>query len=202
MLESLWAYKASMETDYRSVLLGEAQFMLFQDEAGYFVSMDDVPALICGDDPYAESRDFTVVDMDGYGRDEVLVQVYGNSADSLGYLLLRQENGMICGTVFNASHHWSNSWFYNLKTDGTFFCYDSADSWESISKLFFTVGGGTGIYGLTVLRNNPDYDLERFMSIQKEVAQEEDWLAAVQAQREKPDAVWYDFNVENITAVF
>ena len=201
MLESLKVYKASMEASFQSVLLGKSQFMLFQDEAGYLLSIDDIPAMIYPNDPYVKFWDFTVVDMDGYGRDEVLVRAYGISGDSLGYLLLRQENGMICGTVFNARNNWSNRWFYNLKADGTFFCFDSADSWESVSKLFFTVGGGTGIYGLTVIRNNPSYDLERFMTIQKEVTQEEDWLAAIQAQSEKPNAVWYEFNAENINAV-
>ena len=202
MLESLWAYKASMETDYRSVLLGEAQFMLFQDEAGYFVSMDDVPALIHEDDSYTQFWDFTVVDMDGDGVDEVLVKAYGITLDSLGYLLLHQEKGAVYGTIYNAHNNWSNCWFYDLKTDGTFVCYDPADNWESVSKLFFTAGGGTGIYGLTVIRNNPDYDLESFMTIQKEVTREEDWKAAVDAQQEKPDARWYEFNEATIADVF
>ena len=202
MVESLWEFKASMEANYPSVLLGQSQFILLQDEAGQYYSMDDVPALICGDDPYAKIWSFAAVDMDGDGADEVLVQAYGNSADSLGYLLLRQENGAVCGTIFNARNNWSNCWFYSLKADGTFECYDPADRWESVSKLFFTAGGGVGIYGLTVIRNDPDYDLESFMSVRKEAAREEDWLAAVQAQREKADVEWYDFNTENITTVF
>ena len=202
MLESLRTYKASMETDYRSVLLGETQFMLFQDEAGYFVSMDDVAALIHEDDSYTQFWDFTVVDVDGDGVDEVLVKAYGVTLDSLGYLLLHQENGAVYGTIYNARNNWSNCWFYDLKTDGTFVCYDPADNWESVSKLFFTAGGGAGIYGLTVIRNNPDYDLESFMTIQKEVTLEEDWLAALEAQREKPDARWYEFNAATISDVF
>ena len=206
MLESLRAYKADMEvgTTYQSVLLGKAQFMLIQDDAGYYVGIDDVPALICGeDDTYAKIWDFAVVDMDGDGREEVLARVFGVTFDNSGYLLLRRlENGTILGAIFNAHNNWSNRWFYDLKTDGTFECQGVLDSWHSISKLFFTDGFGTGIYGLTVIRGYPDFDLESFMTIQKEITREEDWWAAVEAQKEKPDAVWYEFNAENIAEVF
>ena len=202
MLESLRAYQSVMEASYRSVLLGTSTFVLFQDEAGYFLSIDDVPALICQDDPYAMVNGFAVVDMDGDGSDEVLVWVCGISGDTSGYLLLHRENGAIYGTVFNAHNNWSNRWFNDLKTDGTFECSDILDRWSSVSKLFFTAGSGTGIYGLTVIRNDPDYDLESFMTIQNEVAQEEDWQAAVQAQREKPDAMWYELNEATINDVF
>ena len=201
-LESLRAYQASMEASYRSVLLGKSQFILIQDEAGYLYSIEDVPALICGDDPYARIWIFAVVDMDGDGTDEVMVQACGVAGDSSGYLLLRQENGVVYGTIFNAHNNWSNRWFWNLKADGTFACSDILDSWSSISKLYFTAGGGTGVYGLTVIRNNPDYDLGSIMAIQNEVTREEDWLAALESQEKKPDAVWYDFNEENITAVW
>ena len=203
MLENLREYKASMEPNYQSVLLGQSQFLLMQDEAGYFLSMDDVPALICGDDPYAQIWSFAVVDMDGDGTDEVLVWACGISGDASGYLLLRQENGTVYGAVFNAHNNWSNRWFNDLKTDGTFECEDILDRWSSVSKLFFTPRGGVGIYGLTVIRDDPDYNLESFMSIQNEVAREEDWLAAVEAQREKPGVEWYDFNnEESIAALF
>ena len=205
MLESLRAYKEAMEvgTSYPSVLLGKSQFMLIQDDAGYYVSIDDVPALISKDDPYVKISDFTVVDMDGDGTDEVLVWVCGVTTDFSGYLLLRRmENGAIIGTIFNAHNNWSNRWFDGLKTDGTFECNDVVDRWHSVSKLFFTDGFGVGIYGLTVVRNDPDFNLESFMEIQKEVTREMDWWAAVEAQKEKPDAVWFEFNEENIADVF
>ena len=203
MLENLREYQASMEPNYPSVLLGQSQFMLFQDESGYFLSMDDVPALICADDdPQVKITSFTVVDMDGDGMDEVLVWVCGKYGDNSGYLLLRQENGAVYGTIFNAHNNWSNRWFIDLKTDGTFECQDVLDRWYSISKLSFTARGGVGISGLTVTRNDPDYDLESFMTIQKEVAREKDWQAALEAQNGKPGAAWYEFNTENIVGVF
>lgn len=205
LLENLRTFQASMEIakDYPSVLLGKSKFVLYQDEqTSSLASIDDVPALISKDDPYVKISDFTVVDMDGDGTDDVLVWVCGVTTDFSGYLLLRQENGTIYGTIFDAHNHWSNRWFSDLKTDGTFECHDVVDRWHSISKLFFTAGGGTGIYGLTVIRNDPDYDLESFMAVQKEVTREKDWWAAVDAQKEKPDAVWYEFNEENIAEVF
>lgn len=205
LLENLRTFQASMEIakDYPSVLLGKSKFVLYQDEqTSSLASIDDVPALISRDDPYVKISDFTVVDMDGDGTDEVLVWVCGVTTDFSGYLLLRQENGTIYGTLFSAHNHWSNRWFSDLKTDGTFECHDVVDRWHSISKLFFTAGGGTGIYGLTVIQNDPDYDLESFMTVQKEVTREKDWWEAVDAQKEKPDAVWYEFNEENIAEVF
>ena len=205
LLENLRTFQASMEIakDYPSVLLGKSKFVLYQDEqTSSLARIDDVPALISKDDPYVKISNFTVVDMDGDGTDEVLVWVCGITTDFSGYLLLRQENWTIYGTIFDAHNNWSNRWFDDLKTDGTFECHDVLDRWHSISKLFFTVGGGTGIYGLTVIRNDPDYDLESFMTVQKEVTREEDWWAAVDAQKEKPDAVWYEFNKENIIAAF
>ena len=206
LLETLRAFQGYMEavnTSYQSILLGKSKFVLYQDEqTSSFVSIDDVPALIYEDDPYVKIWDFAVVDMDGDGTDEVLVWVCGVTTDFSGYLLLREENGTFYGTIFNAHNNWSNRWFGDLKTDGTFDCNDVVDRWHNISKLYFTPRGGAGIYGLTVIRNDPDYDLESFMEIQKEVTREKDWWAAKETQKGKPDAVWYEFNEENIADVF
>ena len=205
LLENLQNFQAAMEVrgdgdgGYASVLLGRSKFVLYRNEPS--VGIGDVPGLF-NDDPYTKIWRFAVVDMDGDGTDEVLLYVCGVAGDMGGYLLLYQEDGQIHGAIFNARNNWSNRWFSNLKTDGTFECQGIMESWESVSKLFFTAGGGTGIYGLTVIRNDPDFDLESFMAIQNEITREDDWWAAVEAQKEKPDAVWYDFNEENIYDVF
>ena len=199
-LRSFQEYMEVANTSYPSILLGKSSFILSGD--GSSVGIGDVPALISEADPDVEITSFTVLDMDGDGTDEVLVRLVGYSTDTSGYLLLREENGTIYGTIFNANNNWSNRWFNDLKTDGTFECGDVVGRWVSVSKLFYTAGGGTGIYGLTVFRYDPDYDLERFMVVQKEVTREEDLWAAMEAQKEKPDAVWYEFHDKNIADVF
>ena len=182
---------------YQEVLLGNRKIILHPDQPP--VMLDDVLSEFDPDDPYMKYWSFTKVNIDGGDTlDEILIHACGISGDTRGYLLLWQKGGEVYGEAFT-TEGWRNRWFQNLKTDGTFECTDSlgGEWWRSVSCLRRT-GGRWALYGLGVYKK-ADYD-DSFMTLLGDGTREEYELAAA-TQKEKYDAVWYDFTPENIKTV-
>ena len=199
----------NVTNQYYSVLLGMSDFTLrvprWNDEGvteERSANIADVPDAFDPYDDYMKLWNFAVVDMDGDGADEVLVYACGVAGDMGGYLLLDDwGDGNIRGTVFNAGNHWSNRWFQDLKTDGTFQCSDATGvGWYSVSTLSFQADGVIAKDDLARAESpNHGESFDSFFVNHQEATREE-FEAVLAEQDAKPDAVWYDFTPENLVA--
>lgn len=213
LLDNLRAFERHMTgnvtNQYYSVLLGMSDFTLrvprWNDEGvteERSANIADVPDAFDPYDDYMKLWNFAVVDMDGDGADEVLVYACGVAGDMGGYLLLDDwGDGNIRGTVFNAGNHWSNRWFQDLKTDGTFQCSDATGvGWYSVSTLSFQADGVIAKDDLARAESpNHGESFDSFFVNHQEATREE-FEAVLAEQDAKPDAVWYDFTPENLVA--
>lgn len=129
---------APSEGMLQDVLLGSAPFLYWAEgaEAPVSMSVSEVPALFSPYSAYAQLYQFAVLDLDGDGAEEVVLQTSDVANDMGGYLILRQEHGAVCG--------YPSGWrtFWSLKTDGTFVYSHPAGSEEGTAAVRFT---GTGM---------------------------------------------------------
>ncbi len=209
LLENLRDYQASMEGvvehNYWMVLMGHSDFTLRAhngdneavDERS--ANIADIPEILDPYDDYMKLWNFAVVDMDGDGANEVLVYGCGVSGDMSGYLLLHQMEGRVYGLLLDSAVS-AKHWFGDLKTDGTFECYDpTGTAWTSITRLKFR-GERYIIDDLAFASSSNHEEYDDFLVNHQEATKAE-FEAVLAAQDAKPDAVWYDFTEENINVV-
>jgi len=183
---------------FRSALLGEGerQILCYLDgEASpRSVNITEVPDIFSLDSEYAAVWQFSVVDLDGDGQSETVLQVIDAAGDMGGFLVLRWEDGGVYG------YPRSYREFESLKTDGTYgfsnpmgtewgVCTVSFDRKEySVQPIF---SGRTDSSGQEV-----------GYSVYGQPGTEEEYNAAADQQAKKPDAAWYEFTDENIRRIF
>ena len=186
---------------FADVLRGEATFLLHENEPP--ITLADVPAILDPYDSYMSPLRYTVLDLSGDRTPEVVVYVLGTAGDMAGYLLLWDEGGQIRGELFD-HHGWRNRWFDDLKADGTFLCSDALGvGWSSISRLRYTSADGWTLYSDAVYRSPESpygaiklEDLESLMFVERDCSEEE-FQEALELQRAKPDASWYELPLED-----
>lgn len=182
----------------RAILQGKAGFYYeaeFLGEPNTFLTIHDVPALMDPDDYYGtQIQDFAAADLDGDGKEEVILWVCGVANDAGGYLVLHQEDNTVYGYTA-----WYRS-FQNLKTDGTY-SYSAGGPLEGIvSKTTFTTSSLT-TEPFAYSDFDGDWDNITYF-VNNEQVTEEQFLAAFDRQNAKPDAEWYEFTDANIEAAF
>lgn len=183
------------ESVFKAVLLGDAQFSYVSDGNTETIDITDIPSIFDAYDPSMKIWNFSVVDLDRDGEEEVILFVNGVAGDMGGKIIFHQIGDKVYGYKSN------NRIFEELKTDGTFGFSDPTGVAEGgigaitdFSELGYTIDKisyGTGTYegwNTFVVDHHP--------------ATEEEYFDAVTIQNEKPDAEWYDFSNENINAVF
>lgn len=174
--------------NYKAVLLGESRFFYCSDGM-------DMPALFDSDDPFVKIVEFTVVDLNGDGEDEVILFVVGAAGDMGGKVILHQIGGEVYGyTTDNRS-------LVDLKIDGTYSYSDPTGAAEAgiaavigFSETECTVDKITYATGT--------YEGWDTFVANHQSATEEEYLDAVFQQDQKQNAEWLDFTDENINAVF
>lgn len=184
---------ASPETVYQDVLLGNASFLYWAEGAEEPVSrmVAEVPALFSPYSDYAQIGQFAVLDLDGDGTTEVVLWVTDVANDMGGYLVLHQEGGRIYGYP----SHWRTFW--NLKTDGTFeYSYPAGNEGGAASVRF--TGAGMEL-DKRICGQGRQFEFTTFLVDGRPVSEAE-YNAAWDAQDQKPDAVWYPWNEDNIRA--
>ena len=162
---------------YRSVLLGETQIVLYKDGESSQITIEEVPAVFSPNSEYAKIDRFSIVDLDGDGESEAVLQVIDVAGDMGGFLVLHREGGEVRG------YPRSYREFESLKTDGTYgFTSPTGMEWG------ICTGGFSG----------KEYTPKTLVSGKDE----EEYNAAMAEQGQKPDAVWYEFTDENIERAF
>lgn len=181
--------------DFKDILLGDAPFLYVSEDAVESKSIHDVPALFDPYDDYIKIWDFAVQDLDGDGKAEVIFTVVGVSNDMGGHLILHQADGKVYGYPANFRT------MADLKADGTF-CY--SDPTGAIESGICSISGftETGITINKITYGQGTYEGFDTFVVNQQSATEEEFGTAQNAQREKPDAEWYDFTTENIKAAF
>lgn len=186
---------------YRAVLQGEAELLLVGEtaEAGSFaaepVPVDRIPHIFSPYSDYTQFGQFSVLDLDGDGTQEVVVQSIDVAGDMGGYLVLHRQEDEVYGFLFDWRSFWS------LKTDGSFeYSSPTGLAW-AVGRVQF--GPGSCDYALPMYTGATDYTYEEIeYTVNGQPAGEEEYNAAVEAQNAKPDAVWYEFSEEGFGQAF
>ena len=117
--------------DYYAVLTGQKQLQYYSQQSDLVKTVDivHVPDLFSPSSENAKIDRFAVIDMDGDGEQEVLLQITDVAGDMGGYLLLRREQGEVHG------YDGSYKTFNMLKADGTFTYISLAIPVSGIARL-------------------------------------------------------------------
>lgn len=191
------AASKTADADYRDILLENAKFLYVSAGTAEPKRVSDVPALFDPDDDYMKIWTFAAQDLDGDGNAEVILSVQGISGDTGGSLILHQIGGKIYG--YSAGNHELMS----LKVDGRFDYTEPATVFEigigsidSFTETGYTIDKITygRVYALT-----SNYD---DCVVDHRTASAEEFIAAINAHNQRPDAMWYEFTEENIKEVF
>lgn len=184
-----------INTDFREILQGDAQFLYVSEEAIESKNIYDVPALFDPNDAYMKIWAFAVLDLDGDGNTEVILSVYGAAGDMGGSLILHQIDGRVYSYTANYRA------LEDLKADGTYSYSDPTGVVEGgiCSIADFTETGYT-IDKITY--GHGTYEGWDTFIVNHRSATEEEFQAARNEQAKKSDATWYDFTAENITFSF
>ena len=179
---------------YRGVLFGQDSFLYMDGEnAPASLEISQVPALFSPDSSYAAVGWFTVLDLDGDGTEETVLQITDAANDMGGYLVLRCQEEVVLG--------YPSGWrtFWDLKTDGTFFYSQAGGSEDGLASIRFTEDGlvlDKHLYGTGDWFRFYDFYLDG------QAISKEEYDLALLEQDEKPDAQWHEFTPERIDALF
>ena len=134
---------------------------------------------------------FTVLDMDGDGVTEVVVELTEWEA----FVVLISGGESVSGSEF------SYRGMLDLKDDGTF-TYSSGAMDNGVAVLSIRSGGTDelqmGYLPLAECRSEDDGSVSFWLDGGAERTDEADYQAYITAQSAKLDAIWYDFTEENI----
>ena len=183
------------ENIFKSVLLGDTEFIYVHDGNSENKNITDVPAIF---DPYDSDMkiwEFTVVDLDGDGEKEVILFVVGVAGDMGGRMIFHQIGDKIYG------YKTDYRTLIELKTDGTF---DFSDPSGLVEGGFGTISDFSE-RGYTIDKISyatGTYEGWDTFVVDHQPATEEEYSDAAAIQSEKPNARWSDFTDVIIKAVF
>lgn len=179
----------------KAVLLGDTGFFYCSEGKAEAVDITGVPALFDADDPFMGIFDFSVVDLDRDGEDEVILYVISAAGDMGGKMILHQIGHEVYG--YSAD----NRSLVELKTDGT---YDYSDPTGLAEAGIAAVAGfsGDGYTTDKIAYATGDYEGWDSFAVGCQPAMEEEYRDMVSRQKEKQNAERYAFTDENIEAVF
>ena len=169
---------------YRAVLRGDAPVLTEDYGQAY---LNRWPASFDGRQPSFPR--FALVDMDADGAREILLEEALDGIDAYGYVILHAEGGVIYGyeLVYRAC--------LDPKADGTF-SYSSGAADNGFGRLAFS-GTSHSIIHQTYSEGGPSITYV----VDFAPATESAFMAAIDAQAAKPDAVWYEMTDANIAAI-
>lgn len=176
---------------YRNILLGTGTF--FSTDAGKEVSLDKLYQVVSDDLVPAEAAEFSVIDLDGDGTDELVLQLTVNRRKEFGYEILHCQEGRVYGYT-----KWARE-FMDLKEDGTF-SFSGGASNNGFGSLRF---GKDGCTTNMITYSEMSYDLDDNPVVSYVVsgksADADEFQTALDAQESKVGTLWYvtsDSNIE------
>ena len=183
------------EEIFKAVLLGDSQFFYVSDGNIEIMTITDVPSLFDADDSFMKIWEFSVVDMNGDGEDEVILFVVGAAGDTGGKVILHRIGDKIYGYITD------NRTLVDLKTDGTYNFSDPTGVVEA-GIAAITAFSETGYTVDKISYETGTYEGWNTFVVDHQLATEEEYLDAVSKQDKKQNAEWYDFDNENINTLF
>ncbi len=174
---------------YEAVMNGKEQFLYFADGEDKAQSMNLMGVLDVFPpvgSAYKEIAGFAVVDLDGDGEQEVVLQITDVGADGGGFLILRCKDEQIHGYTANYKT------FSELKTDGTFAYISLARPDDGLGTIRFREKG----YDMIPFAcSKTSYDLKTvtYQKGQKRIS-EEAYLDLKKQHQAKTDVVWHPWN--------
>ena len=178
---------------YRAVLQGQAGFLLAGEPGAPAQPMmaEGIPRLFSPTSEYARLERFALLDLDGDGAQELVLQSIDVAGDMGGYLVLRAQEG----EVYGFASDWRSFW--SLKTDGSFeYSSPTGREWGACTVRF---AEGTMLRDTPLYSGTADDAFETAAyTVNGQAADEQAYAAAQAAQAAKPDAVWYPFDEEGI----
>lgn len=183
------------ENTYKSILLGKSDFIC-TNLANESINIGEIGQAVTDDDSVTVSATkFTIMDIDGDGKDEAVLWLQINNISDYVFEILHYQNGEIYGYTL---HYRA---FMNLKTDGTFlFSSGAADS--GIGKMTFSE---TGYSVRAMAYSQSGYDENNELTIQyfvnDEPCSEDEFNDVISGQEQKADVEWYDLSENNVNAV-
>lgn len=151
---------------------------------------NDIPRIFSPDSEYARLERFAVLDLDGDGAQELVLQSMDVAGDMSGYVVLRMQQG----EVYGFTSDWRSFW--SLKADGSFEYSSPTGSEWGVCTVQFADGAMQRGLPLFCGRANDTFEETAYM-VNGQAACEDDYAAA-EAQAAKPDAAWYPFDEEGI----
>ena len=180
---------------FKAVLLGDSPFFYCSDGKAETMVITDVPVLFDEYDPLMKIWEFSVVDLNGDGEDEVILFVVGVAGDMGGKVILHQIGNKIYGYTAD------NRTLLDLKMDGSYgysdptgvtevgiaAIVDFSEAEYTVDKISYAIGTYKG--------------LDSFVADYQPVTEEE-YLDVISKQNQKENAEWYEFTDENINILF
>lgn len=167
------------------------KFALVNDGEEKEVSISDIPGIFAPNDPYMKIWNFAIMDLDGDGIEELLLEIYGVSRDMGGYVVFRKENNKVSAYK---STNYRTFWF--LKEDGTYTYSEGTGANDGYAKVVCFNENGYEEDKYTYLIDDHQGKIEYIVD-HKSVTEEEFKNATV-IQNSKKDIVWHEFSIENI----
>ena len=180
---------------FKAVLLGKSPFVYCSDGNAENMVITDVPALFDVDDPLMKIFEFSVVDMNGDGEDEVVLFAAGTAGDMGGKVILHQIGDEVYGYITD------NRILMDLKMDGTYGYSDPTGVAEA--GIAAVVGFSEAGYTTDkITYATGTYEGWKAFVADHQPVTEEEYLDAVSRQDQKQNAEWYEFSNENINNMF
>lgn len=180
---------------FKAVLLGNSPFVYCSDGNAERMVITDIPALFDADDPLMKIFEFSMVDLNGDGEEEVILFVAGAAGDMGGKVILHQTGDEVYGYITD------NRTLVDLKMDGTYSYSDPTGSAEAgiAAVVDFSEAGYTTDKITYATGTYEGWDA--FVADHQPVTEKE-YLDAVSRQDQKQNAEWYEFSNENIHNMF
>lgn len=192
LLENLQAFQTAMEGQtalglnlYLAVIQGNEP--LYSPEYGARMTLDEFCAQVGPGYDNASIWDFTVLDLDGDGAQEIVLNL--DRTYRQWCVVLHEQGGEVRGYALYI--RWLNT--YTLKEDGAFDWSSSAfeNGW---GRLCFTADGYETEKAI--------WHMDTTYYLGDQTVSQADYDAAYNRQEAVPDAVWYEFTPENLAAAF
>ncbi len=175
------------DVDYSAVIEGNAEFLFISEGTAESKTIGDVPAIFDPDGHYeTKIWKYAAADLDGDGKEEAILSVYGVAGDTGGQIILHQDGKTIYG------YKTDNRTLAEIKTDGT-----------------GTYSDPTGVSEVGICRvsdfSDTGYTLDKFtyatgdykgfdtFVVDHKSATEEEYNTASENQSKKQDIDWIEF---------
>lgn len=184
---------SSIMRTYRSILRGESTFFSIVAEEN--INLNQLNLTVAVDDSDSDMvnvSQFAILDLDGDGTEELVLQLKVYDEDGYAFVILHQQDDVIYGHTI-----WRRG-FRDLKADGSFF-FSSGAADNGWGTLQFD---GEILTRIEKARSRSYYDDDNNFFIEYFVdgtsVTEGGFTSAEYTFWAKPDATWFDFVSDNI----